>query len=375
MKNNDIVTRRAVALGDFDGMHKAHKTVITGAENTVIYCVNNKFSLLQKSLFKKRYPNCVFADFEQIKHMDGEDFINKILLDRFRAQTVLCGFNFRFGKNASWSALDMRNYLEKKDVWVRILEHLDFDGEPISSTRIRKCVSDGKIEQANDMLGYNFTFESKVVSGDMRGRTIGFPTLNQHLPSGLVVPKYGVYESRTFVNDKEYKSFTNIGIRPTWRLTSPLSETHIFDFDKDIYGCTITVNLYKKLREVRKFNELSLLLEQITNDRIMAQEFWGLKQTNHTLHIDINRHCVILEQQEVYLSTNEFEVLYLLLQSPQTTFTKEQIYEQIWHEPTNNHLHAVENTIFQIRKRLKPYCMGHEYIKTVIGYGYKFNSE
>ena len=151
---------------------------------------------------------------------------------------------------------------------------------------------------------------------------------------------------------------------------------HIFlDFDKDIYGCTITVNLYKKLREVRKFNELSLLLEQITNDRIMAQEFWGLKQTNHTLHIDINRHCVILEQQEVYLSTNEFEVLYLLLQSPQTTFTKEQIYEQIWHEPTNNHLHAVENTIFQIRKRLKPYCKGHRYIKTVIGYGYKFNSE
>ena len=82
-----------------------------------------------------------------------------------------------------------------------------------------------------------------------------------------------------------------------------------------------------------------------------------------------------IEQQEVYLSTNEFEVLYLLLQSPQTTFTKEQIYEQIWHEPTNNHLHAVENTIFQIRKRLKPYCKGHEYIKTVIGYGYKFNSE
>lgn len=142
-----------------------------------------------------------------------------------------------------------------------------------------------------------------------------------------------------------------------------------------IWGPMTSCIVYKKLREVRKFNELSLLLEQIANDRTMAQEFWGLKQTNHTLHIDVNRHCVILEQQEVYLSTNEFEVLYLLLQSPQTAFTKEQIYEQIWHEPTNNHLHAVENTIFQIRKRLKPYCMGHEYIKTVIGYGYKFNSE
>ena len=153
------------------------------------------------------------------------------------------------------------------------------------------------------------------------------------------------------LSGKIYYGVTHIGTRPTLDNDSFVSiETHIFDFDKDIYGCTITVNLYKKLREVRKFNELSLLLEQITNDRTMAQEFWGLKQTNHTLHIDISRHCVILEQQEVYLSTNEFEVLYLLLQSPQTTFTKEQIYEQIWHEPTNNHLHAVENTIFQIRK-------------------------
>ena len=83
----------------------------------------------------------------------------------------------------------------KYTIWVRILEHLDFNGEPISSTRIRKCIADGEIEQANDMLGYNFTFESKVVSGDMRGRTIGFPTLNQHLPNGLVVPKYGVYKA------------------------------------------------------------------------------------------------------------------------------------------------------------------------------------
>lgn len=103
MKNNDIVTRRAVALGDFDGMHKAHKTVITGAENTVIYCVNNKFSLLQKSLFKKRYPNCVFADFEQIKHMDGEDFINKFYLTdserkRFYAALTSDSAKMRLGR-------------------------------------------------------------------------------------------------------------------------------------------------------------------------------------------------------------------------------------------------------------------------------------
>ena len=95
MNNNNSISRRAVALGDFDGMHKAHQTVITGAENTVIYCVNNKFSLLQKSLFKKRYPNCVFADFDQIKHMDGEDFINKILIDRFRSANRFVRFQFQ----------------------------------------------------------------------------------------------------------------------------------------------------------------------------------------------------------------------------------------------------------------------------------------
>ena len=196
-----------------------------------------------------------------------------------------------------------------------------------------------------------YTLTGTVIHGRGIGKHVGTPTANIEIAKNTFLPKTGVYVADILLSGKIYYGVTHIGTRPTLDNDSFVSiETHIFDFDKDIYGCTITVNLYKKLREVRKFNELSLLLEQIANDRTMAQEFWGLKQTNHTLHIDVNRHCVILEQQEVYLSTNEFEVLYLLLQSPQTTFTKEQIYEQIWHEPTNNHLHAVENTIFQIRK-------------------------
>ncbi|MDD6620333.1 MAG: riboflavin kinase [Eubacteriales bacterium] len=264
---NNPQERRAVALGDFDGMHLAHKTVITGAENTVIYSVNNKFSLLQKSLFERLYPNTVFADFDEIKNMDGEEFINKILLEKFGAGIVLCGYNFRFGKNASWSAMDLRNYLEKKDVWVRILEHLDFEEEPISSTRIRKAVSDGKIELANKMLGYNFTFESPVIKGDKRGRTIGFPTINQHLPEGLIVPKFGVYESRTFADGNEYLSFTNIGIRPTWQVDKPLAETHIFDFNGDLYDKNVRVELISYLREEKKFSSVEELKKQLEYDK------------------------------------------------------------------------------------------------------------
>ena len=241
-----------------------------------------------------------------------------------------------------------------------------------------------------------YTLTGIVIHGRGIGKHVGTPTANMEIAKNTFLPKTGVYVADILLSDNRYYGVTHIGARPTLDNDDSVSiETHIFDFDKDIYGSTITVNLYKKLREVRKFNELSLLgkflrqffsspnhplnelsllLAQIANDRTMALKFWGLKQASHTLHIDVNRHCVILEQKEVYLSTNEFEVLYLLQQSPQTTFTKEQIYEKIWHEPTNNHLHAVENTIFQIRKRLKPYCKGHEYIKTVIGYGYKFNS-
>ncbi len=265
--DNNINSRKAVAIGDFDGMHRAHATVVTGAENTIIYCVHNSFSLLQKSIFEKRFPNVVFADFDVIKNMSGKDFIEKILIEDFGAQTILCGFNFRFGKNAGWTALDMRRYLENRDIWVRILEHLDFEGEPISSTRIRQAVKDGDIKKANAMLGYNFTFEAPVIEGDRRGRTIGFPTINQHLPDGLVVPKFGVYESITFVGDASYKSFTNIGMRPTWRVETPLAETHLFGFDGDLYGETIRIELVRYIREEKIFSSVNELKEQLNYDK------------------------------------------------------------------------------------------------------------
>lgn len=267
MALDDNKKRISVALGDFDGMHLAHKTVVTGGDDAIIYCVNNRFSLLQKSIFEKRYPNAVFADFDEIKGMTPVEFIDNILIGKFNAGMILCGFNFRFGKNAMWSALDLRNHLEGKGVWVRILEHLDHEGAPISSTRIRACIKDGEIEKANEMLGYNFTFESEVINGDHRGRTIGFPTINQCLPEGLIVPKFGVYESRVFVDEVEYKAFTNIGIRPTWKTEEPMAETHIFDFSGDLYGKIIRIELVRYMRGEKLFSSLDELKEQLTNDK------------------------------------------------------------------------------------------------------------
>lgn len=269
MVNNKCEDKKriAVALGDFDGMHRAHQTVVTGAENVIVFCVNNNFSLLQKSIFEKRYPNAVFANFNELKSLSGEEFIEKYLIGKFDAGMILCGFNFRFGRNAGWSALDLREYLEKRDIWVRILDHLDFDGEPISSTRIKEAVRNGQIERANKMLGYNFTFESPVIDGDKRGRMIGFPTINQHLPDCLVTPKFGVYESITYVGGMAYKSFTNIGIRPTWEVAVPICETHIFDFNGNLYGETVRVELVRYLREEKKFSSIDEIKAQLEYDK------------------------------------------------------------------------------------------------------------
>lgn len=254
-------------MGDFDGMHRAHSIVVTGAEKVVIYCVNNRFSLLQKSIFERRFPNAVFADFDAIRHMDGRQFIEEVLIGRFHAGMVLCGFNFHFGKDAAWDAMRLRAYLEQQGVWVRILEHQDYMGEPISSSRIRQAVRQGNLKDANAMLGYRFTFENTVVQGDRRGRTIGFPTINQFYPEGLVQPRFGVYESRTLLDGRAYKSFTNIGVRPTWRLERPMAETHIFDFSGDLYGRTVQVELTRFLRDEKTFASKEELKEQLNYDK------------------------------------------------------------------------------------------------------------
>lgn len=220
------------------------------------------------------------------------------------------------------------------------------------------------------------TVTGTVVHGRGIGKCVGTPTANLETGRNTVLPETGVYAAEILLNSRIYYGVTHVGLRPTLDEESAVSvETHIFNFDREIYGQTMTVRLYKKLREVKKFNELSLLIEQVEADRLQARKFWGMEQAEHAFSIDVKRHCVMIDGREVYLSATEFKLLHLLYLSPDVTFTKKQIYETVWREPANDHLHAVENTVFQIRKRLRPYCKEHEYIKTVTGYGYRFQPD
>lgn len=214
-----------------------------------------------------------------------------------------------------------------------------------------------------------------VIHGRGIGKLVGMPTANMEVSDESILPPAGVYITEILLDGQMYYGITNIGTRPTVDNDREISvETHILNFNEEIYGKSIRIQLFGRLRSQQKFENFSLLLEQIRMDCIAAQKFFGIGQTVSRLYMSAAKRQVKLGDHEVCLSAKEFDILYMLYSDPDIAYTKEQIYEAVWHEPSNGCCHAVENTIFQIRKRLRAYSAGHDFIKTVIGFGYKFNA-
>lgn len=218
-----------------------------------------------------------------------------------------------------------------------------------------------------------YLLSGKVVHGRGIGKLVGAPTANLQISSQVRLPPVGVYVTEIVLEQQNYHGVTNIGTRPTVDNDKDISvETLIINFRKDIYGQDIEIRLFKKLRNPQKFGDFSMLLEQIRQDCIAAQDYFGIKVTISPLHMDIEKHRATINGQPIYLSHKEFDVLYLLYSNPDIAFKKEQIYEAVWHEISAGHCHAVENTVFQIRKKLKTYAGNSDFIKTLAGYGYQF---
>lgn len=218
------------------------------------------------------------------------------------------------------------------------------------------------------------TLSGKVIHGRGIGKLVGMPTANMEVSDESTLPPSGVYITEILLDGQMYYGITNIGTRPTVDNDKEISvETHILNFNEEIYGKSVRIQLFSKLRSQKKFENFSLLLEQIRMDCIAARKFFGIEQNNFLLYMNAAKRQVLIGDYEVYLSAKEFDILYMLYSDPDIAYTKEQIYEAVWHEPSNGCCHAVENTIFQIRKRLKDYSGEHDFIKTVIGFGYKFN--
>lgn len=278
--------KTAVALGYFDGLHLGHVYVIGQtlsqkglkpavftfncdttlpkfAKQEDIISFENKREILEKMGVEYLYA----PDYADVCGLGYEQFVSEILVKRLNIGFACCGENFRFGKGGEGNPTRLSELAEKYDFTAHIADDVCVDGEAVSSTRIREFIREGKIEEANRLLGYELSFKLPVVYGNRIGRTLSFPTINQIIPSTNVVPRFGVYKSFAQVDGKNMRAITNIGIRPTVGKTSGVvMETHILAYAGDLYGQQIAVSLSGFLRGEKKFADLSELKEQIALD-------------------------------------------------------------------------------------------------------------
>ena len=274
----------ALALGTFDGLHLGHQAVLRGAADSGYMPVVLTFDDHPRRYLEQENPPMLLPqddkttllasfgiqaelllDFSRIRNLAPKDFLDQVC-QALPVRLFSCGYNYRFGKNGAGDAAFLKDYAAERGIEVRIAPPVEIEGIPVSSTLIRQLLLDGKMEAAALRLGRPFSFFLEVVGGDQRGRTIGFPTINQILPDGLLQPKFGVYVSRTEIDGKSYPSVTNVGIRPTFLADRALCETHIIDYAGDLYSRTLRVELIHFLRGETKFDSLEALKNAISRD-------------------------------------------------------------------------------------------------------------
>lgn len=276
----------AVALGMFDGVHRGHREVIdrvaaqkqNGFIPTVLTFSTDHAQPARKRGTKKILTESLFFEvlesagidlveippFEVIRELTPREFTEQVLSGILHAKAVVCGRDFRFGKNAAGDLTVLRKLCAELGIRVEDAPPLMEDGETVSSTRIRQCLLDGEIETANCLLGYPYSFNFEVAHGNELGRTVGFPTINQIFPEQYLVPRYGVYASYTYLEGKRYKSITNVGVKPTIKGNRhPLAETHIMGVDDHLYGQHIKVSLMKFIRPEKKFDSFEELSAEV----------------------------------------------------------------------------------------------------------------
>ena len=283
--------------GFFDGVHCGHRHVIErlvslarerGDESLVVTFWPHPRAVLQDGARELRLLTTLEEKKELLRGLGvdrvevldftrsfaaltAEAYLRDVLRDRFGVTTLLVGYDNRLGSDRL-TASKLRPLAEALGIELIELESLPFrtseaSGE-ISSTKIRKALEDGDIASATEMLGYGYSLKGVVVAGNRLGRTIGFPTANMRLYEPLkLVPGRGVYVVEVQVLGKTWRGMTNIGLRPTVGGTFTTIETHILDFDEDIYGLPLTITFLRRLRNEVHFPSLEELKAQLEKDR------------------------------------------------------------------------------------------------------------
>lgn len=281
----------SVALGMFDGVHMGHRRIITAAKNkSTELGISTSVLLFSSSPHGARelLPLCDrlaeikalgvdFAyvyDFLELRDMAPEAFVHEVLQDTLHAKAAFAGYNYHFGKKASGDADALLHLCAKQGIFCGITDRVEALGEAVSSTRIRSLLQAGDIEAANTLLTYPYYLREAVTHGKALGRTLGLPTINQSF-GARIVPAHGIYYTKTVIDGIAYPSVSNIGVRPTVEHTDCANlETHILDFDGDLYGKTVTVRFYKKGRNEEAFDGVDALKRAVENDCACARAYF-----------------------------------------------------------------------------------------------------
>ncbi len=279
----------SIALGFFDGVHTAHRAIIEAAvrkaETRGLRPVVLTFDKAPSEVLfgsappyittleeKERLINALGAQMRlmhtsrSLLSMTAEEFAEKILVQEYNAAEVTCGFNYRFGSEGCGDTQLLTKLGKRFGFNVTVIGERISGGETVSSSRVRMLISSGRIEEANILLGRNFSISGMVEHGKRLGRTIGFPTANVYPPNGALLPMSGVYETVVDINGERLSAITNTGTNPTVGKETLRTETYIPSADIDLYGKRITVEFVRFIRAEKKFSDLEALKRQIRED-------------------------------------------------------------------------------------------------------------
>ncbi len=281
----DAVTRpRRVAVGEFDGVHLGHREVISGNDTVLTFEPHplavvrpeaapkllTSFDMRTELIASLGVQELVVIRFDQgFAHQGPQEFIDHILVERLEATHVSVGENFRFGFRATG---DTQRLAADERFQTRVVPLVEVDGEIVSSSRIRALVRAGEIEAAARCIGSPFCLRGEVVTGDRRGRELGFPTANIVPDEALVCPGHGVYAAR--VGDAA--AAVSVGVRPTFGTgRAVLVEAFLLDRDEDLYGQVLTIEFVARLRGERRFTSTQSLIDQMHLDVQQVRRLCG----------------------------------------------------------------------------------------------------
>ncbi len=286
-----------VALGTFDGCHAGHISVLSScrqlAHQLGVKSAVYTFSCIPRDFLSKRQGACLFTldektrairqmgidylcleDFDSVSRLDGERFLEDVLVSRLGAVGACCGFNFKFGKGAACGADELRSFFEKRGGCVRICDKITVGEHALSSSLLREWIERGDVELLLDVCR-PYSVYAKVEHGKQLGTKIGIPTINQKIPAEKVIPCRGVYITECEIGEDVYASITNVGIRPTVEENAEMNiETHIIGYKGNLYGSYVRVNFYKYLREERAFSSIDELKLEIERNIQAAVEYF-----------------------------------------------------------------------------------------------------